>query len=154
MQSPDPSLCTEGRTWHLTIMAIVLWWHSKGKIVNSRMNGSMNEVTMSVFSSQLYRLLHTSWLMGNAPPLYGRLSFHPIPCGTALSGHVTSGTTLHGQRSSPRVSQLWQVTGSLSLLPTNQSHGGTTLGSCCMELARWLQLSDVALQSRGARARL
>ena len=65
-----------------------------------------------------------------------RLSFHPIPCGTALSGHVTSGNTLHGRRSSPRVSQLWQVSGSLSLLPTNQPHGGTTLGSCRMELAR------------------
>ena len=24
---------------------------------------------------------------------YGRLSFHPIPCGTALFGHVTSGAT-------------------------------------------------------------
>ena len=23
----------------------------------------------------------------------GRLSFHPIPCGTALFGHVTSGAT-------------------------------------------------------------
>ena len=60
----------------------------------------------------------------------GTLSFHPIPCGTALSGHVTSGTILHGRRSSPRVSQLRQVTGSLSLLPTNQPHRGTTLGSC------------------------
>jgi len=30
------------------------------------------------------------------------------PCGTALSGHVTSGSTLHGQRSSPRVSQVSQ----------------------------------------------
>ena len=66
----------------------------------------------------------------------GRLSFHAIPCGTALSGHVTSGTTLHGRRSSPRVSQLQQVTGLLSLLPANQPHGGTTLGSCRMELAR------------------
>ena len=26
----------------------------------------------------------------------GRLSFHPIPCGTALIGHVTAGATLHG----------------------------------------------------------
>ena len=25
--------------------------------------------------------------------VHGRLSFHPIPCGTALLGHVTSGAT-------------------------------------------------------------
>ena len=42
--------------------------------------------------------------------------------------------TIIGSR--PRVSQLRQVTGSLSLLPTNQPHGKTTLGSCRMELAR------------------
>ena len=46
----------------------------------------------------------------------GRLSFHPIPCGTALFGHVTSGAiyTAH--------SQVRRVTGSPPLLPTSVSH--------------------------------
>ena len=63
----------------------------------------------------------------------GRLSFHPIPCGTALFGCVTSGATYTAY------SQVGPGE-SLSLafscqLPIRHSHGGPRLDSCSMGLA-------------------
>ena len=61
---------------------------------------------------------HAAATTGN---VYGRLSFHPIPCGTALFGHVTSGATLSLAFSCQ--------------LPIRQSHGGHRLDSRSMGLA-------------------
>ena len=48
------------------------------------------EVRKRKYGSEKKSRLSVAWLTN------GRLSFHLIPCGTALSGHVTFGTTLHG----------------------------------------------------------
>ena len=62
----------------------------------------------------------------------GRLSFHPISCGTALFGHVTSGATYTAYN---------QVGSGESLVLTfccqlaiRQSHGEPRLDSCSMGL--------------------
>ena len=69
--------------------------------------------------------------------LNGSLSFHPIPCGTALFGHVTSGATcMHGPQSSGIGHTGDRVTlARVCQLPIHQSHGGPRLDSCSMGLA-------------------
>ena len=51
----------------------------------------------------------------------GRLSFHPIPCGTTLISHVTSGATY-----------VWRVTGLLSLLENVMLHKSYTEALECI----------------------
>ena len=64
--------------------------------------------------------------------LYGRLSSHPIPCGTTLIGHVTSGGTSTATLKSDRAGESL----ALSCQFLRQSYGGPRLDSCSMGLAR------------------
>ena len=89
------------------------------------------EMSRSVFTNSSVpmrkRLLIQQLLTSNATNQFrhGRVSFHPIPCGTALFGHVTSGATYMAyDRASHSRS-----------LPIRQSHGGPRPDSCSMGLA-------------------